>query len=116
MYDKINALPSQMRSPMRQDPPAELGYDDFSPEDIINAYIAHYKGWMSLEEAEAIDAKNKDATMNTYNWQISHSRSSNQKIVQLWNESTAARTKLGTYTPTLEDFERAREELKNPAI
>ena len=40
---------SQMRSPMRQDPPAELGYGDFSPEDIINAYIAHYKNWRSLD-------------------------------------------------------------------
>ena len=115
-YRKNTPFAQQMQSPMRQDPPAELGYDDFAPEDIMNAYIAHYKGWMSLEEAEAIDAKNKDATMNTYNWQISHSRSNNQKMVQLWNESTAARTKLGTYTPTLEDFERAQEELKNPVL
>jgi len=115
-YKRNTPLAKQMYSPMRQDQPTELGFNDFSPEDIVNAYIAHYKGWMSLEEAEAIDAKNKDATMNTYNWQISHSRSNNQKMVQLWSESTTARTKLGAYTPTLEDFERAQKELKNPAL
>ena len=107
---------SQMRSPMRQDPPAELGYGDFSPEDIINAYIAHYKNWRSLDEARAYDKEQDDNELTNTNWNLAHKNGSYPQMEEAWMKATAARTKLGTYIPSYEDFERAREELKNTVL
>ena len=115
-YRRNTPLAKQMYSPMRQDKPTELGYDDFAPEDIINAYIAHYQNWRSIEEATEYDRSRNDNNLENTNWNLAHKNGSYPEMQKAWVEATEARTRLGTYIPSYEDFERARKELKNPAL
>tara|TARA_R100000234_G_scaffold96752_1_gene65071 strand:- start:504 stop:881 length:378 start_codon:yes stop_codon:yes gene_type:complete len=123
-YRRNTPLAKQMHSPMRQDQlgrlpaqqPTELGYNDFMPEDIVNAYIAHYRNWRSIDEAQAYDKANEDNQLTNTNWNLGHKNGSYPEMEQLWMKATEARTRLGSYVPSLEDFNRALEEMKNPTL